>query len=145
MPQHLSRSAWQHCSSTGPQCGLRGCQLSASILPMFLTIGGIWEGGGWNHWGEPRGAKLLFLPCRQGLQVKVPVLAMLSVNEASSSSKEVKSYLEKSSHLRSCSFSHLLGQSQNTVLASRDLKSLPSPEQCFSVLCFSAFSWWKGS
>lgn len=51
--------------------------------------------------GDPRAAKLLFLHCKQGLQIKAPVLVMLSAGKASSSSKEVKSGLEKSSHLTS--------------------------------------------
>lgn len=69
---------------------------------------------------------------------------MLSAGKASSSSKEVKSGLEKSSHLKSYSFSQLLGESQHTVLTSRDLKSWPFPEQSFSILSFLAFGLVKG-
>lgn len=69
---------------------------------------------------------------------------MLSTDKAFTSNKEVKSGTEKSSHLKSCSFSKLLSERQHTVLASKDLKSQLSPEQCFSILSFLAVSpWWK--
>lgn len=59
-----------------------------------------------------------FLPCKHGLQVEVPLLAVLSTDEAFASNKDVKSDIEKSSHLKSCSFSKLLSERQHTVCLS---------------------------